>query len=71
MRLKRGSAKIPSAGLARAEAELAELIGLTGAPFLPSPMAKGMVSDLHPLCAGASRSQALQQADVILVLGAR
>ncbi|KAJ9068681.1 hypothetical protein DSO57_1026301 [Entomophthora muscae] len=59
------------AGLAHAEDELAELVALTGAPFLPSPMAKGMISDLHPLCAGASRSQALQHADVVLVLGAR
>lgn len=58
-------------GFARAERQMGELVELTGAPFLPSPMAKGTVSDLHPLCAGTCRSQAMQSADVIVVLGAR
>jgi 2-hydroxyacyl-CoA lyase 1 len=40
-------------------------------PFLPTPMGKGTVSDLHSNCVGAARSTALGQADVILLLGAR
>lgn len=34
-------------------------------------MAKGLLSDTHPLCTSAARSTALKQADVVLLVGAR
>jgi 2-hydroxyacyl-CoA lyase 1 len=34
-------------------------------------MAKGLISDTHPLCTSAARSAALKQADVVLLVGAR
>ena len=36
-----------------------------------SPMGKGVMPDDHPLSVGAARSHALQEADLILLLGAR
>ncbi|KAL4178676.1 hypothetical protein AMTRI_Chr13g116280 [Amborella trichopoda] len=59
------------AAYARAETELQELVKLTGIPFLPTPMGKGLVSDTHPRAATAARSLALAQCDVALVVGAR
>ena len=55
----------------RVERELAQFVDLTGMPCLPSPMAKGLVPDGHPLCVGAARSKAMREADVVLVLGTR
>ena len=43
----------------------------TGIPFVPSPMAKGLVPDSSPYNVSAARSTALKHADVVLVLGAR
>ncbi|CUS20960.1 LAQU0S02e02322g1_1 [Lachancea quebecensis] len=40
-------------------------------PFLPTPMAKGVVPDSHALNVSSARSLALKSADVVLVLGAR
>ena len=40
-------------------------------PFLPTPMGKGVVSDLDPRNASAARSLVLREADCILLLGAR
>lgn len=40
-------------------------------PFLPTPMAKGVVPDSHPLNVSSARSLALRSADIVLVLGAR
>src|SRR5579884_1898272 len=40
-------------------------------PFVRSPMGKGVMPDDHPLSAGAARTLALQQADVIFLMGAR
>ena len=40
-------------------------------PFLPTPMAKGVIPDDHPMNVSSARSQALQMADIVLVLGAR
>jgi oxalyl-CoA decarboxylase len=34
-------------------------------------MAKGLLSDLHPLCAGAARSTVLKESDVVMLIGAR
>ncbi|KAM3578947.1 hypothetical protein VKS41_008486 [Umbelopsis sp. WA50703] len=59
------------AAYARAENELKSFIEKTNIPFLPTPMAKGLLSDSHPLCSSAARSTALKQADVVLLVGAR
>nr|XP_015212840.1 PREDICTED: 2-hydroxyacyl-CoA lyase 1 [Lepisosteus oculatus] len=59
------------AAYARAESKILDLVNLCGFPFLPTPMGKGVVPDNHPNCVAAARSRALQQADVILLLGAR
>ncbi len=55
----------------RAEAEVRAFIERTQLPFLASPMGKGVLPDSHPLSVGAARSLALQQADVVFLMGAR
>jgi len=40
-------------------------------PFLPMSMAKGLLPDTHPQCAGAARSNGAQDADVVMLIGAR
>jgi 2-hydroxyacyl-CoA lyase 1 len=55
----------------RAEDEVRAFIEKTQLPFLASPMGKGVMPDDHPLSVGASRSLALQQADVVFLMGAR
>ncbi|XP_075683354.1 2-hydroxyacyl-CoA lyase 1 [Rhinoderma darwinii] len=59
------------AAFSRAENSIGRLVDECGLPFLPTPMGKGVVPDNHPLCVSAARSSALQNADVILLLGAR
>ncbi|KAH7299167.1 hypothetical protein KP509_25G075700 [Ceratopteris richardii] len=59
------------AAYARAEEALHDFVNVTGIPFLPTPMGKGLISDAHPLCASAARSVAIGQCDVALVVGAR
>ncbi|KAJ1657417.1 hypothetical protein IWQ61_003186 [Dispira simplex] len=59
------------AAYARAESAVRALIQYTSWSFLPTPMGKGVVSDVHPQCVGSARSEALKRADVILLLGAR
>jgi 2-hydroxyacyl-CoA lyase 1 len=54
-----------------AEEEVRAFIERTGVPFLASPMGKGVIDDSHPLSVGAARSHALQEADVIMLMGAR
>ncbi len=56
---------------ARAESEVRQFVERTQVPFLASPMGKGVVPDDHPLSVGAARSHALEEADVILLAGAR
>jgi 2-hydroxyacyl-CoA lyase 1 len=56
---------------ARAEDEVREFIEKTQLPFLPTPMGKGVIPDDHPLSVAPARTQALQGADVIVLLGAR
>ena len=46
-------------------------VELTQLPFLPSPMGKGVVPDDHPLSVAAARTYALQNADLIFLVGAR
>ncbi|MBQ76686.1 MAG: oxalyl-CoA decarboxylase [Gammaproteobacteria bacterium] len=55
----------------RAENEVREFIERTQLPFLASPMGKGVVPDNHPLSVGAARTLALQEADLIFLMGAR
>ncbi len=55
----------------RAEEEVREFIERTQLPFLASPMGKGVIPDDHPLSVGAARTLALQQADVVFLMGAR
>ena len=56
---------------ARAEDDVRQFVERTQLPFLASPMGKGVVPDDHPLSVGAARSHALEEADVILLAGAR
>jgi len=55
----------------RAEDDVRAFIERTQVPFVRSPMGKGVMPDDHPLSAGAARTLALQQADVIFLMGAR
>jgi 2-hydroxyacyl-CoA lyase 1 len=55
----------------RAEDEVRKFIERTQVPFLASPMGKGVMPDTHPLSVGAARSHALQNADVVFLMGAR
>ncbi|XP_055871130.1 2-hydroxyacyl-CoA lyase 1-like [Biomphalaria glabrata] len=59
------------AAYAQAEDVINQLVEMTQLPVLPTPMGKGVVPDDSPLCISAARSKALQEADVILLLGAR
>src|SRR6059058_3487403 len=60
-----------SAAYAQADDDIRALIEKTGIPFLPMSMAKGLLPDTHPQCAGAARSTVLKDADVVMLIGAR
>jgi 2-hydroxyacyl-CoA lyase 1 len=55
----------------RAEGEVRAFIERTQVPFVRSPMGKGVMPDDHPLAVSAARTLALQQADVVFLMGAR
>ncbi|XP_049875785.1 2-hydroxyacyl-CoA lyase 1 isoform X2 [Pectinophora gossypiella] len=59
------------AAYARAEDAVRKLVDTTKLPFLPTPMGKGVVPDTSPYCVSSARTQALSQADAVLLLGAR
>jgi len=59
------------AAYAQADNEIKALVEKSRAPFLPMSMAKGLLTDLHPQCAGAARSTVLKDADVVMLIGAR
>jgi oxalyl-CoA decarboxylase len=59
------------AAYAQADAAIKNLVEKSGVPFLPMSMAKGLLSDMHPQCAGAARSTVLKDSDVVLMIGAR
>jgi oxalyl-CoA decarboxylase len=59
------------AAYAQADQEIRALIEKSGIPFLPMSMAKGLLPDTHPQCAGAARSTVLAQSDVVMLVGAR
>ena len=59
------------AAYSRAEDEVRAFIESTQLPFLATPMGKGVMPDDHPLSVGAARSHVLQNADLVLLMGAR
>ena len=59
------------AAYAQADDAIKTLVEKSGIPFLPMSMAKGLLPDTHPQCAGAARSTVLKDSDVVLMIGAR
>ena len=59
------------AAYAQADDAIRTLVEKSGAPFLPMSMAKGLLPDTHPQCAGAARSTVLRDADVVMLIGTR
>jgi oxalyl-CoA decarboxylase len=59
------------AAYAQADDAIRALIEKSGIPFLPMSMAKGILPDTHPQCAGAARSTVLKDSDVVMLIGAR
>ena len=59
------------AAYAQADDAIRALIETSGVPFLPMSMAKGLLPDTHPQCAGAARSTVLKDSDVVMLIGAR
>jgi oxalyl-CoA decarboxylase len=59
------------AAYAQADDAIRRFVEKTGAPFLPMSMAKGLLPDTHPQCAGAARSTVLKDSDVVMLIGAR
>ncbi|MBZ0147555.1 MAG: oxalyl-CoA decarboxylase, partial [Pseudorhodoplanes sp.] len=59
------------AAYAQADDAIRAFVEKSGAPFLPMSMAKGLLSDTHPQCAGAARSTVLKDSDVVMLIGAR
>ncbi len=59
------------AAYAQADEQIKAFVEKSGIPFLPMSMAKGLLPDTHPQCAGAARSTVLKDADVVVMIGAR
>jgi oxalyl-CoA decarboxylase len=59
------------AAYAQADDDIRALVEKSGIPFLPMSMAKGLLPDTHPQCAGAARSTVLKGSDVVMLIGAR
>ena len=59
------------AAYAQADEAIRALVEKSGIPFLPMSMAKGLLPDTHPQCAGAARSTVLRDSDVVMLIGAR
>ena len=59
------------AAYAQADADVRALVERTGIPYLPMSMAKGLLPDTHAQSASAARSYVLEQADVVMLVGAR
>jgi oxalyl-CoA decarboxylase len=59
------------AAYAQADAAIKDFVEKSGIPFLPMSMAKGLLPDTHPQCAGAARSLVLKDSDVVIMMGAR
>ena len=59
------------AAYSQADDEIKALVEKSGIPYLPMSMAKGLLPDTHPQSAGAARSMALKESDVVMLIGAR
>ncbi|HZP99217.1 MAG TPA: oxalyl-CoA decarboxylase [Reyranella sp.] len=59
------------AAYAQADEAIKSFVEKAGVPFLPMSMAKGLLPDTHPQCAGAARSTVLKDSDVVMMIGAR
>ena len=59
------------AAYAQMDDDIKALIENNGLPYLPMSMAKGLLPDNGPLSAISARSMIMEQADVVLVVGAR
>lgn len=59
------------AAYAQADENIKTFIENTGIPFLPMSMAKGLLPDNHPQSAAAARSFVLENADIVMLIGAR
>lgn len=59
------------AAYAQADDDIRALVEKSGIPYLPMSMAKGLLPDDHPQSAGAARSLALKESDVVMLIGAR
>jgi oxalyl-CoA decarboxylase len=59
------------ASYAQADHAIRSFVEKSGIPFLPMSMAKGLLPDTHPQCAGAARSTVLKESDVVMLIGAR
>ena len=58
-------------GYSGATEEVRKFMERAQIPFVRTPKGKGIMPDDHPLSAGAARTLALQQADVVFLMGAR
>ena len=59
------------AAYAQADETIRSFVEASGIPYLPMSMAKGLLPDDHPQSAGAARSLALKESDVVIMIGAR
>ncbi len=59
------------AAYAQCDDDIKNFIETTGIPYLPMSMAKGLLPDDHPQSAATARSYALENADVVMLIGAR
>ncbi|MFT4730475.1 MAG: oxalyl-CoA decarboxylase [Granulosicoccus sp.] len=59
------------AAYAQADDVIRSFVEGSGIPYLPMSMAKGLLPDDHPQSAGAARSLALKESDVVIMVGAR
>jgi oxalyl-CoA decarboxylase len=59
------------AAYAQADNVIRQFVQITGIPYLPMSMAKGLLPDSHPQSVAAARSLALARADVVMLVGAR
>jgi oxalyl-CoA decarboxylase len=59
------------AAYAQCDEVVRRFVEATGAPYIAMSMAKGLLPDNHPQYAGAARSLVLQDADTVMLIGAR
>jgi oxalyl-CoA decarboxylase len=59
------------AAYAQADDDIRSFVEMTGIPYVPMSMAKGLLPDNHKQSAAAARSLVLAQADVVMLIGAR